>query len=113
MTANVPKTGALACGLKMTNVDLAKQGLNSDDVATAALNLAPTLNLAVEYIDGPLRAGHGARHAYLCDGESLTYRDLHDRVDRAGNAFARLGIERGQRVAILLPNCPEFVVAFF
>jgi benzoate-CoA ligase len=34
-------------------------------------------------------------------------------VNQVGNALAGLGVEIEQRVAILLPNCPEFVTSFF
>jgi benzoate-CoA ligase len=71
------------------------------------------LNVAVEYVDGAVGAGHGERPAYLFEGASITFDGLRRRVNRAGNALAALGVERGQRVAILLPNRPEFVASFF
>jgi benzoate-CoA ligase len=71
------------------------------------------LNIAVEYVDGAVRAGHGGRPAYFYEGQSITFDDLRKRVNRAANAFADLGVEMEHRVAILLPNRPEFVVAFF
>ena len=71
------------------------------------------LNVAVEYVDGAVGAGHGARPAYLCDGTTITFDDLRRRVNQAGNALAALGVERGERVAILLPNRLEFVASFF
>jgi benzoate-CoA ligase len=71
------------------------------------------LNIAVEYVDGAVSAGHGSRPAYLCEGAAITYDDLRRRVNRVGNALAGLGVEMEQRVAILLPNLPEFVTAFF
>jgi long-chain acyl-CoA synthetase len=42
----------------------------------------------------------------------ITYRELKDHVDRLAAAFVRLGVERGTRVAILLPNLPQTVIAF-
>lgn len=33
-----------------------------------------------------------------------TYRELHERVHRLGNALTRLGVKRGDRVAVLAPN---------
>ena len=71
------------------------------------------LNVAVEYVDGAVRAGHGERPAYLSEGAALTFDDLRRRVDQAGNTLAGLGVQRGERVAILLPNRPEFVASFF
>lgn len=42
-----------------------------------------------------------------------TYRDLLARVNRAAGGLARLGVRKGDRVVLALPNCPEYVVSFF
>ncbi|MGD8370337.1 MAG: long-chain fatty acid--CoA ligase [Syntrophobacterales bacterium] len=51
--------------------------------------------------------------ALLFKGSQLTYAEL----DKLSNGFASslvaLGVEKGDRVAILLPNCPQFLVAQF
>ena len=46
------------------------------------------------------------RHApaLVCGDEALTWGELAARLDRVGNAFASLGLERGDRVAILMNN---------
>ena len=44
--------------------------------------------------------------------EELTYGELADRVAAAAAALRRLGVEKGDRVAALMPNIPETVVAF-
>jgi fatty-acyl-CoA synthase len=62
---------------------------------------------------------HVARHAYAMpdsvairfEGESITWARLHERVGRAAAAFAGLGVRRGDRVALLMTNRPEFVEA--
>lgn len=41
-----------------------------------------------------------------------TYRELLNRVNRMAGGLASLGVRRGERVLMALPNCPEFVVAF-
>ena len=46
-------------------------------------------------------------------GSRLTYRALVDQVDRCATALAGLGVGPGDRVALVLPNCPQFVVTFF
>ena len=43
--------------------------------------------------------------------EHITYRDLHGRVCRLGNALRKLGVAKGDRVTIYLPMIPEAVVA--
>ncbi|RLB80849.1 MAG: acyl-CoA synthetase [Deltaproteobacteria bacterium] len=49
--------------------------------------------------------------AFHFDGESITYRDLNLRANRVANGLEALGVEKGDRVAIMLPNIPEFVYA--
>ena len=71
------------------------------------------LNVAVEYVDGAVAAGHGERPAYISDAERITFAGLQGRMNQVGNALAALGVEIEQRVAILLPNRPEFVTSFF
>ncbi|MFO7270823.1 MAG: long-chain fatty acid--CoA ligase [Sphaerobacter thermophilus] len=44
---------------------------------------------------------------------SMTYRELWGRVLRCAAALAELGIGKGDRVALLLPNCPQYVIAYF
>ncbi|WP_380167854.1 long-chain-fatty-acid--CoA ligase [Jannaschia sp. R86511] len=46
-------------------------------------------------------------------GARTTFTDLLDRVDRAAAALAGLGVRVGDRVALVLPNCPQHVVAFY
>lgn len=46
-------------------------------------------------------------------GATMTYRDLQDAVDRFATGLAGLGVTKGDRVAIILPNCPQNVIAFF
>ncbi|MBU4466273.1 MAG: AMP-binding protein, partial [Actinobacteria bacterium] len=46
-------------------------------------------------------------------GASTSYRDLGDQIDRAAEGLRRVGVEPGDRVAIVLPNCPQHVIAFY
>ncbi|MCO5974525.1 AMP-binding protein [Actinoallomurus soli] len=46
-------------------------------------------------------------------GRSMTYARLRDAVDRFAMALARLGVRKGDRVAVILPNCPQEVIAFY
>lgn len=43
------------------------------------------------------------------EDQAVTYRELDRRVNRAANAFLRLGLRKGERVALMLPNRPEFL----
>jgi long-chain acyl-CoA synthetase len=51
--------------------------------------------------------------ATIYDGKSLTYEALHSAVNSLGNELRNLGIQKGDKVAIMLPNCPEFVISYF
>ncbi len=46
-------------------------------------------------------------------GTTLTYKQLKDDVDRFAAALSSLGVVKGDRVALVLPNCPQNVIAFF
>ncbi|WP_216917088.1 AMP-binding protein, partial [Nocardia noduli] len=50
----------------------------------------------------------------VVDGEiRWTYTELVDRIRRAAGAFARAGIDKGDRAAIWAPNSAEWIVAAF
>jgi long-chain acyl-CoA synthetase len=46
-------------------------------------------------------------------GSQTTYRELGDQISRAAEGLRRLGVKAGDRVALVLPNCPQHVVAFY
>src|SRR3954471_13827372 len=46
-------------------------------------------------------------------GRTMDYRTLARSVDRFAGALAGLGVTKGDRVALVLPNCPQNVIAFF
>src|ERR1700691_3773930 len=46
-------------------------------------------------------------------GRKFTYAELGRRVDRAALGFQRLGVKRGTRVGLCLPNTPYFIIAYF
>ena len=59
---------------------------------------------ALQFIDRPAVAFRDA---------VLTYGELKAQVDRLATALAGLGICKGDRVGIMLPNCPQYVISFF
>ncbi|MCD0484336.1 AMP-binding protein [Streptacidiphilus sp. ASG 303] len=58
-------------------------------------------------------ARHGRRTALVFFGRRTSFRALHRAVDRFAAGLLELGVTRGDRVAVILPNCPQFVVAFY
>jgi long-chain acyl-CoA synthetase len=59
---------------------------------------------AVEIPDAPATAFLGA---------TLTFGEIKTRCDRLAAALARLGVVKGDRVGVMLPNCPQYVFAAF
>ncbi len=53
------------------------------------------------------------RAAMVFFGHRTSYRVLDETVDRLAAGLRRLGLDRGERVAIFLPNCPQLVAAFY
>ena len=49
--------------------------------------------------------------ALLFKGAAISYSELERLSDACAGALTALGVARGDRVALLLPNCPQFVVA--
>ncbi|MFF2632369.1 long-chain-fatty-acid--CoA ligase [Microbacterium sp. NPDC058021] len=71
----------------------------------------PTQTLP-EMIAATVKA-HGRRPALEFFGATTTYAQLGDQIQRAAEGLRRLGVGKGDRVAIVLPNCPQHVVAFY
>ncbi len=77
------------------------------------LDLPERLNAAAVLVDSHIAAKRGDKAAILCGDETVTYRAMHENVNRVGNALIELGVRMEERVAILMPDCPECVYAFF
>lgn len=46
-------------------------------------------------------------------GKKISYGELREKVDRFATALSQLGVKKGDRVAVLLVNSPEYVIAFY
>jgi long-chain acyl-CoA synthetase len=46
-------------------------------------------------------------------GKTLSYRELGQQVEQFGRVLISLGVKRGDRVGLVLPNCPQFVIAYY
>ena len=58
-------------------------------------------------------ARYGGATALEFFGATTSYRELGEQIERAAEGLRRLGVAQGDRVAIVLPNCPQHVVAFY
>ena len=66
----------------------------------------------VDYIADAARTAPGSP-ALLFKGAKVTYGELDRLSDACAAAFTALGVTRGDRVGLLLPNCPQFFIAQF
>ncbi len=78
-----------------------------------SLDLPERLNAAAVFVDSNLADRRGDKPAILCGDRTVTYHQLHEGVNRFGNALIDLGVRMEERVAILVPDTPEWVFAFF
>jgi acyl-CoA synthetase (AMP-forming)/AMP-acid ligase II len=46
-------------------------------------------------------------------GRDMTYGELDEAIDRFAQSLIKLGIKKRDRVALLMQNCPQFVISFF
>jgi acetyl-CoA synthetase len=74
------------------------------------------LNASVNCLDRHVRGARRNKAAIIWEGEpgdkrTLTYWELYVEVNKFANVLKRLGVERGDRVAIYLPMIPEAIVA--
>jgi long-chain acyl-CoA synthetase len=60
-----------------------------------------------------LARDHGDKPALLFKGTAMSYRTLEDQSTACAAALSALGVRPGDRVALLLPNAPQFFVAEF
>lgn len=73
-------------------------------------------NISYNCLDRNLEAGLGDRVAIHWEGEpgdkrSLTFKELHAEVCRFANVLKKLGVEKGDRVAVYLPMIPELAIS--
>jgi len=55
----------------------------------------------------------GARVGPLLLDGNLTYKELNESVNHFAAGLQKMGIKKGDRVAIMLPNCPQFIIAAY
>ena len=70
-------------------------------------------NAAPSFVDHPIEEGAGDRVAIAGPDTRVTYQELRDLTDRTAGGLLRMGVERADRVALLLPDGPAFAAVFF
>src|SRR5438093_10624935 len=53
------------------------------------------------------------RTALIYFGARISYAQLFEHVNRCAAGLQALGLRQGDRVALMMPNCPQFVIAWF
>jgi long-chain acyl-CoA synthetase len=82
-----------------------------DSGVPASLEPYPARTL-LDYV-ADIARDHPDNPAILFKGATLTYGELDRLSSSFASALVSLGIGRGDRVGLLLPNCPQFVIAEF
>lgn len=66
----------------------------------------------VDYLEDTAN-GSADSPAYIWQDQSFTYSSLADDINQAAGVLESLGIQKGDRVALLLGNSPEFVISYY
>lgn len=51
--------------------------------------------------------------AVIFYGQKLTYQQLNEKTNQMAHALIKLGVKQGDRVILVLPNCPQMVIAYY
>lgn len=83
-------------------------------VTAEKLTFTPVFNVAVPFVDRHITEGRAGNIAIrTTSGEEVTYGDLADRVNRAGNALRGMGLEKGDRILMVVKDDPVFYYLFW
>ncbi len=74
--------------------------------------IEPVTQTLIDMLDDAV-ARYPRRPALEFFGAVTSYRDLGEQIARAAQGLHRLGVRAGDRVALILPNCPQHIVAFY
>ncbi|HSL01003.1 MAG TPA: long-chain fatty acid--CoA ligase [Rubrobacteraceae bacterium] len=73
-----------------------------------------------EFFEGPLYdlfrncvEEHRGKTALTFYGTEFPFERLHALVEKMAASLAAAGVKKGDRVALMLPNCPQYVISFF
>lgn len=76
------------------------------------MKVADTPQVLGELIDD--RAEKNGNKIFLFfKNQKISYEEIRNYANQCANAFTELGVAKGDKVSIMLPNCPEFLYAWF
>ncbi|MBO6638925.1 MAG: long-chain fatty acid--CoA ligase [Roseitalea sp.] len=100
----------VSAATQTANIDIDRIWLKSYPDGTPA-EIGPLSHSSIAELLDQSFARYAARRAFSCMGKAITYGEL----DAASNAFAAhlqsLGLEKGDRVALMMPNILQYPVA--
>ena len=88
-------------------------GVEFDGEGIPRLRFSESFNAAEYFIDRHITEGRGKHVAIRTLSGEVTYAELLQTVNQVGNALTHLGIGRGERVLIVVKDCPEFFYLFW
>src|SRR4030042_2707843 len=53
------------------------------------------------------------KESIIFQGRKITYRQLGEEVAHVASGLAQRGLKKGQRMAMMLPNCPQYIAAYY
>lgn len=80
---------------------------------TNVISLPQSFNVATYFVDRNVLEGRAENIAIECADHRVTYQQLLECTNRAGNALRSLGVHQKDRVLLLLLDSPEFLYSFF
>ncbi|WP_416897759.1 MAG: benzoate-CoA ligase family protein [Minwuia sp.] len=78
-----------------------------------AISIPRSYNAASDFIDRHIAEGRGDRIAFVDDRESITFAELAERVNRAGNALKAMGLGPEDRIMMAMLDTVDFPAVFF
>lgn len=70
-------------------------------------------NASYFFIDEKVEQGYGQNVAIYYQDDTITYKQLQERINQFGNVLKHLGVEMENRILLVCYDSPEFVEAFF
>ena len=85
-----------------------------DDVAKpSTIAFSPVFNVVVPFIDRHVWEGRSLKTAIRTVDGDVSYGELADRVNRCGNVLCEMGLSPGDRLLMVVKDCPEFFYLFW
>src|SRR5689334_8702883 len=90
-----------------------RRGRRIVDARSADRNCLPRAMQTIGHRLKALAATHGSNPALISDDHAISFAELAADARRVASALAALGVSKGTRVGILMPNNPDFLRCAF